>query len=62
VIWIFGECDRIFEAAYEIIIHFGGLLNVNLSGKREEINLSAGRKIEIHKIKHKNTLKHKSNY
>ena len=26
-ILIFGECDRIFVAAYEIIRHFGGLLN-----------------------------------
>ena len=62
VIWIFGECDRIFVAAYEIIKHFGGLLSVNLGGTRKEINLSPGRKIEIHKIKHKNPLKHKPNY
>jgi hypothetical protein len=62
VIWIFGECYRIFVAAYEIIVHFGGLLNVNLGGKREEINQHPGRKIGIHKIKHKNPLKHKPNY
>jgi hypothetical protein len=62
VIWIFGECDRIFVAAYEIIVHFGGLLNVNLGGKREEINRHPGRKIGIHKIKHKNPLKHKPDY
>jgi hypothetical protein len=62
VIWIFGECDRIFVAAHEIIKHFGGLLNVNLSSKREEINQYPDRKIGIHKIKHKNPLKHKSNY
>lgn len=62
VIWIFGECDRIFVAAYEIIKHFGGLLSVNLGGKREEINLSPGRKIGIHKIKHKNPMKHNPAY
>jgi hypothetical protein len=62
VIWIFGECDRIFVAAYEIIVHFGGLLNVNLGGKREEINLHPGRKIGIHKIKHKNPMKHEPAY
>lgn len=49
-------------AAYEIIIHFGGLLSVNLGGKREVINLSPGRKIKIHKIKYKNPLKHKPAY
>jgi hypothetical protein len=62
VIWIFGECDRIFVAAYEIIIHFGGLLDVNLSGDRKEINQHPGRKIGIHKIKHRNPLKHKPAY
>jgi hypothetical protein len=62
VIWIFGECDRIFVAAYEIIIHFGGLLDVNLGGKREEINQHPGRKIGIHKIKHKNPMKHNPAY
>jgi hypothetical protein len=61
-ILIFGECDRIFVAAYEIIVHFGGLLSVNLGGKREEINQHPGRKIEIHKIKHENPLKHKPAY
>ena len=62
VLWIFGECDRIFVAAYEIIVHFGGLLSVNLSGKTEEINQHPGRKIGIHKIKHKNPIKHKPDY
>ena len=62
VIWIFGESDRIFVAAYEIIIHFGGLLDVNLSGDRKEINQHPGRKIGIHKIKHKNPSKHKPAY
>jgi len=61
-IFIFGEDDRIFVAAYEIIVHFGGLLSVNMGGEREEINQHPGRKIEIHKIKHKNPLKHKPNY
>jgi hypothetical protein len=61
-ILIFGECDRIFVAAYEIIVHFGGLLNVNLCGTREEINQHPGRKIGIHKIKHKNPMKHEPAY
>ena len=62
VIWIFGECDRIFVAAYEIIVHFGGLLNVNFGGTIEEINSHPGRKIGIHKIKYENPLKHKPAY
>jgi hypothetical protein len=62
VIWIFGECDRIFVAAYEIIVHFGGLLNVNLGGKSEEINSHPLRKIAIHKIKYVNPMKHKPDY
>jgi|WetSurSiteA1Bulk_404760.scaffolds.fasta_scaffold92264_2 hypothetical protein len=61
-IFIFGEDDRIFVVAYEIIVHFGGLLSVNLSGSREEINLSSGRKIEIHKIRHRNPLKFEPAY
>jgi hypothetical protein len=62
VIWIFGECDRIFVASYEIIDHFGGLLSVNLGGKWEEINRHPGRKIAIDKIKHENPFKHKPAY
>jgi hypothetical protein len=62
VIWIFGERDRIFVAAYEIIMRFGGLLDVNLSDIRARINSFPGSKIEFHKIKHKNPLKHKPNY
>lgn len=53
-ILIFGECDRIFVAAYEIIKHFGGLLNVNVSSNRSEVNLYNGIKIEIHKKKYIN--------
>ena len=62
VLWIFGEEDRIFVAAYEIIVHFGGLLGVNLGGTRKEINQHPGRKIGIHKIKHKNPKKHEPAY
>lgn len=62
VIRIFGDCDRIFVAAYEIIVHLGGLFDINLSGEREVINQHPGRKIEIHKIKHKNPLKHNPAY
>jgi len=61
-ILIFGECDRIFVAAYEIIVHFGGLLNVNLGGTRKEINQHPGRKIGILKIKHKNPMKYEPAY
>jgi hypothetical protein len=61
-ILIFGEEYRIFVAAHEIIVHFGGLLRVNLSGTGEEINLSPGRKIEVHKIRHRNPLKYNPAY
>ena len=61
-ICIFGECDRIFVAAYEIIVHFGGLLNVNIGGTRKEINQHPGRKIGILKIKHKNPMKYEPAY
>jgi hypothetical protein len=49
-ILIFGECDRIFVAAYELIRHFGGLLSVNLGDNRENIKAFPGKKIPI--IKH----------
>lgn len=61
-ILIFGECDRIFVAAHEIIKHFGGLLNVNIEDNRVRVNSFPGRKIEIQKIKYKNPLKHKPDY
>jgi len=61
-ILIFGECDRIFVAAYEIIKHFGGLLNVNIGYDRTRVNSFPDRKIEIHKIKHWNPLKHDPDY
>jgi hypothetical protein len=57
-ILIFGECDRIFVAAYEIIKHTGGLLYVNISSPRERVNLYPGKKIEVFKKKHRNPLKH----
>jgi hypothetical protein len=37
-ILIFGECDRIFVAAYEIIKRFGGLLSVRIGSDRIDIN------------------------
>lgn len=61
-ILIFGECDRIFVAAFEIIKHFGGLLDVSLGDDREWINTFPGIKIEIHKKNYKDPLKHKPNY
>ncbi|HZK62330.1 MAG TPA: hypothetical protein VFC41_09640, partial [Anaerovoracaceae bacterium] len=61
-ILIFGECDRIFVAAYEIIKHFGGLLNVNISDTRKEIYSHRGIKIEIHKKKWRNQLRHEPDY
>jgi hypothetical protein len=61
-ILIFGECDRIFVAAYEIIKHFGGLLNVNIADDRAKVNSFSGRKIEIHKVIHRNPLKYDPDY
>jgi len=61
-ILIFGECDRIFVAAYEIIKHFGGLLSVNLAGERDTINSYPGIKIEVQKKRYKYPLKHDPDY
>jgi hypothetical protein len=61
-ILIFGECDRIFVAAYEIVKHFGGLLSVNIGSTRKHINSHKGIKIEIHKKKWRNPLIHRPNY
>lgn len=57
-IFIFGECDRIFVAAHEIIKHFGELLNVNINDDVVGINLYPGSKIGIYKKKHRNPMKH----
>jgi hypothetical protein len=62
VIWIFGECDRIFVAAFEIIERFGGLSNINLGGNRKHINSYPGIKVEIHKKKWRNPLRHEPDY
>jgi hypothetical protein len=61
-ILIFGECDRIFVAAYEIIKHFGGLLRVNIGEDRKHINSHNGIKIEVHKKKWRNPLRHRPDY
>jgi hypothetical protein len=61
-ICIFGECDRIFVAAYEIIKRFGGLLSVNIGSNRKNINSHKGIKIEIHKKKWRNPLRHEPDY
>ena len=61
-ILIFGECDRIFVVAYEIIKRFGGLLRVNIGSDRKDINSYKGIKIEIHKKKWRNPLRHEPNY
>ena len=61
-ILIFGECDRIFVVAYEIIKRFGGLLHVNIGADRKDINSHKGIKIEIHKKKWRNPLLHEPNY
>jgi hypothetical protein len=61
-ILIFGECDRIFVAAYEIVKHFGGLLNVDIGSARKYINSHMGVKIEIHKKKWRNPLRHEPDY
>jgi hypothetical protein len=59
---IFGECDRIFVAAYEIIKRFGGLLRINIGDDRKDINSHNGIKIEIHKKKWRNPLRHEPEY
>jgi hypothetical protein len=61
-ILIFGECDRIFVAAYEIIKRFGGLLRINIGDDRKDINSHNGIKIEIHKKKWRNPLRHEPEY
>jgi hypothetical protein len=61
-ILIFGECDRIFVAAYEIIKHFGGLLRINIGDNRNHINTHNGIKIEVHKKKWRNPLIHRPDY
>ena len=61
-ILIFGDCDRIFVAAHEIIKHFGGLLKVGLASNRRQMKSYPGIKIEVHKKKHKNPLKHEPDY
>lgn len=61
-IYIFGECDRVFVAAYEIIKRFGGLLRVPLGSDRKNINSHKGIKIEIHEKKWRNPLRHDPNY
>jgi hypothetical protein len=61
-ILIFGECDRIFVAAYEIIKRFGGLLHINIGADRKHIHSHKGIKIEIHKKKWRNPLRHRPDY
>jgi len=58
-ILIFGECDRIFVAAYELIKHFGGMLYLNLGDRRSEIKKYPGVKIPIYEKQYKNPLRHK---
>jgi len=48
-ILIFGDCDRIFVAAHEIIKHFGGLLRVNPGDDIDRINLYPGMKKAVYK-------------
>jgi len=61
-ILIFGACDRIFVAAYEIIKHLGGLLRVNLAGDRDTNNSNPGIKIPIQKKQYKDPSKHDPDY
>jgi len=61
-ILIFGDCNRIFVAAYEIIKHFGGLLAVPLATNRRKMKSYPGIKIEVHKKKYKNPLKYAPDY
>jgi hypothetical protein len=59
---IFGEDDRIFVAAYEIIKHFGRLLGINIVGNRLSVNSFNGSEIEVYKKKHRNPLRHDPAY
>lgn len=61
-IQIFGDCNRIFVAAYEIIKHTGGLLRVNLGEARAIINSYPGIKTEIRKRESKYPLNHEPDY
>lgn len=61
-ILIFGECDRIFVAAHEIIKHSGGLLSVNLGDERATINSYPGLKTEIWKDEYEYQLNHNPDY
>ena len=58
-IFIFGECDRIFVAAHEIIRHFGGMLYINLAVSKLKMNLYPGKKIPVYIRHHNNTSRHK---
>jgi hypothetical protein len=62
VIWIFGEGDRIYVAAYEIIKRFGGLMSINIGENRKDINSHKGIKIEIYKKQWRNPLRHNPDY
>lgn len=59
VLWIFGDCDRIFVAAYEIIRHFGGLLCVSIGDDMDTVCSYPGRKIPVYKKNYREPLKHK---
>lgn len=61
-ILIFGECDRIFVVAYEIVKHFGGFLSINIGTDREHINSHKGIKIEVHKKNWTNPIRHNPIY
>lgn len=47
-ILIFGECDRIFVAAHELIRHFGGMLYINLSTSKSKLDVYPGKKIPVY--------------
>jgi len=61
-IQIFGECDRIFVAAYEIIKHFWGLLNVNIVSNRMKVSLFPSKKIGIYKREYIDPENHDPDY
>jgi hypothetical protein len=58
-ILIFGECDRIFVAAYEIIFHLGGLLYVSLGDNNKTNNDYSGTKIPVYEKQYSQPSKHK---
>jgi len=61
-ILIFGACDRIFVAAYEIVKHLGGLLRVSLSEDIDRIIANPGIKIPVYKLEDEDSFEDDPDY